>query len=163
MAIIPIKSKGLAYFFWFFLGLFGAHKFYLNKIGVGLLYLFTGGVFGIGWLIDLFTLSGQVDVYNALHGGLGASSNNNQNNIVVNVSVPPSESHLASSSSLIKLSPEKQILTLADKVNVLSIKQIVSQTTLELDEAEEAVKKLVSKGIAKEQVDPNGRLTYNFS
>ena len=33
---------------------------------MGILYLLTGGIFGIGWLIDLFTLGGQVDTYNAL-------------------------------------------------------------------------------------------------
>lgn len=32
------------------------HKFYEGKIGMGILYLFTCGLFGIGWLIDIFTL-----------------------------------------------------------------------------------------------------------
>lgn len=68
-----MKSKGTAYILWFFLGAFGFHKFYLGKIGWGILYLFTLGIFGIGWLIDLFTLGNQVDVYNmtfqTLHQG----------------------------------------------------------------------------------------------
>ncbi|BCJ36175.1 hypothetical protein Athai_36780 [Actinocatenispora thailandica] len=53
------KSLGLAYVLWFFFGLLGIHQFYLGKIGRGLLYLLTGGVLGIGWLIDLFTLPSQ--------------------------------------------------------------------------------------------------------
>ena len=61
-----MKSKSTAYLLWFFLGGFGAHKFYLGKTGMGILYLFTFGIFGIGWLIDLFTLGGQVDTYNAM-------------------------------------------------------------------------------------------------
>lgn len=61
-----MKSKSTAYILWFFLGMFGVHKFYLNKAGMGVLYLFTGGIFGIGWFIDLFTLGNQVDTYNAL-------------------------------------------------------------------------------------------------
>ncbi len=38
------------------LGLFGAHHFYLNRPGWGFLYLFTVGLFGIGWLVDLFRI-----------------------------------------------------------------------------------------------------------
>ena len=85
-----MKSKGVAYLLWFFLGFFGAHKFYLGKVGMGILYLFTLGLLGIGWFIDLFTLGTQVDVYNALHFGGGRGGNvtntaSNVNNIVVNV------------------------------------------------------------------------------
>lgn len=36
----------------FFLGGFGVHKFADRKIGMGILYLLTGGIFGIGWLVD---------------------------------------------------------------------------------------------------------------
>lgn len=36
----------------FFLGGLGIHKFADKKVGVGILYLLTGGLFGIGWLID---------------------------------------------------------------------------------------------------------------
>lgn len=36
----------------FFLGGFGIHKFADKKIGMGILYLLTGGLFGIGWLVD---------------------------------------------------------------------------------------------------------------
>jgi hypothetical protein len=32
-----------------------------------------------------------------------------------------------------------------------------------MDEAEEVVKKLVAKGLAKEQVGSDGKLTYDFS
>jgi TM2 domain-containing membrane protein YozV len=59
-----MKSKRTAYLLWFFLGFWGVHKFYLNKTGIGVLYMFTGGLLGIGWLIDLFTLGKQVDTYN---------------------------------------------------------------------------------------------------
>ena len=59
-----MKSKGIAYILWILGGLLGFHKFYLEKIGMGLLYLFTAGILGIGTLIDLFTLGNQVDIYN---------------------------------------------------------------------------------------------------
>ena len=59
-----MTSKGVDYLLWFFLGIFGVHKFYLHKWVWGILYLFTGGIAGIGWLIDLFILGTQVDTYN---------------------------------------------------------------------------------------------------
>ena len=36
-----------------FLGIFGVHKFINKQTGMGFLYLFTGGLFGIGWIIDV--------------------------------------------------------------------------------------------------------------
>ena len=38
------------------LGLLGVHRFYLGYNGLGILYLLTLGLFGIGWLIDIILL-----------------------------------------------------------------------------------------------------------
>jgi TM2 domain-containing membrane protein YozV len=46
------KSFLIAVILWFFLGLLGFHRFYLGHIGIGILYLLTGGLCGIGWIID---------------------------------------------------------------------------------------------------------------
>mgnify|MGYP000134738094 CR=1 FL=1 len=50
------KNKWVAFFLCLFLGWFGAHKFYEGKILLGILYVFTFGLFGIGELIDLIVL-----------------------------------------------------------------------------------------------------------
>ena len=52
----PLKSRWAAFFLCLFLGYFGAHKFYVGKTGMGIVYLFTCGLFGIGWFIDIVVL-----------------------------------------------------------------------------------------------------------
>ncbi len=55
-AVGRMKNKWVAFFLCLFLGGIGAHKFYEGKIGMGILYLFTMGLFFIGWLVDLIAL-----------------------------------------------------------------------------------------------------------
>ena len=50
------RNKWVAFLLCFFLGFLGAHKFYEGKVGMGLLYIFTAGLFGIGWFIDCISL-----------------------------------------------------------------------------------------------------------
>ncbi len=47
------KSKLTALLLCIFMGYFGIHYFYVGKVFKGLVYLFTGGLFGLGWLIDI--------------------------------------------------------------------------------------------------------------
>lgn len=80
-----MKSTGTAYLLWFFLGFLGAHKFYLDKVGMGILYLFTFGFFGLGLFIDLFTLGSQVSEYNRrLQAYSNNNVNTNANNVIIN-------------------------------------------------------------------------------
>jgi len=51
-----------------FLGLFGVHRFYMGKWLSGLLYLFTLGIFGIGYIYDFWTLNDQITVINGSEG-----------------------------------------------------------------------------------------------
>ncbi len=50
------RDKWVAFLLCFFLGYFGAHKFYEGKTGMGILYIFTFGLFGIGWFVDFISL-----------------------------------------------------------------------------------------------------------
>lgn len=52
------KSLGTAYILGLPpLGIFGAYHYYLGNIKLGLIYTFTFGIFGIGWIVDLFRMS----------------------------------------------------------------------------------------------------------
>ncbi len=47
-----------------FLGLFGIHRMYMGKWITGVLYLATGGLFGVGYLYDFWTLNTQISEVN---------------------------------------------------------------------------------------------------
>lgn len=51
-----VKNKWIALLLCIFLGCFGAHKFYEGKNGMGILYLFTMGILGVGVIIDFIVL-----------------------------------------------------------------------------------------------------------
>lgn len=52
----PPKSKWVAFFLCFFFGYAGAHKFYEGKILLGVIYLLTVGLCGVGWVFDCIAL-----------------------------------------------------------------------------------------------------------
>ena len=50
------KSKVVAILLCLFLGGLGVHRFYVGKVGSGILMLLTGGLLGIWTLIDFIVL-----------------------------------------------------------------------------------------------------------
>lgn len=51
------KSKKTAFLACLLGGIVGAHQFYAGKTGKGILYLCTAGLFGFGWIIDVFRVA----------------------------------------------------------------------------------------------------------
>ena len=61
---IAVKSKLVAYLLWFFFGVLGIHRFYLGKTISGVIWLLTGGLFGLGWLVDVVLTALMVSDHN---------------------------------------------------------------------------------------------------
>ena len=51
------KSRLIALLLCIFVGGLGIHRFYVGKIGTGVLWLLTAGCFGIGALVDLIMIA----------------------------------------------------------------------------------------------------------
>ena len=53
----PPKDWLTALLLCIFLGWLGVHRFYVGKAGTGILWFLTGGMFFIGWLIDIILIA----------------------------------------------------------------------------------------------------------
>lgn len=51
-------NKFVGYLLWLF-GFTGAHRFYFGRPKTGILWFFTGGLFLVGWIVDLFLIPGM--------------------------------------------------------------------------------------------------------
>lgn len=47
-----------------FLGVFGVHRMYMGKWLTGILYLLTGGLLGLGYIYDMWTINDQITLIN---------------------------------------------------------------------------------------------------
>lgn len=54
---ISPKSRLAALLLCIFLGCIGVHRFYIGKVGTGVIWLLTVGCFGIGWLVDVIMIA----------------------------------------------------------------------------------------------------------
>jgi len=54
--VYSAKSRWIAFLLCLFFGVFGIHRFYVAKVGTGIIWLFTAGLLGIGWIIDLLVI-----------------------------------------------------------------------------------------------------------
>jgi hypothetical protein len=51
------RSRLVALLLCIFLGYFGVHRFYVGKVASGVIWLLTGGLFGIGYIVDIIVIA----------------------------------------------------------------------------------------------------------
>ena len=57
------KNKWISLILCVFFGVFGIHRFYEEKKITGFIYLFTFGIFGLGWFFDIILLATKTNPY----------------------------------------------------------------------------------------------------
>ena len=153
-------SLFIAYLLWGLsgFGALGLHRFYLNKIGSGVLYFLTGGLFMVGSIYDFFTLPLQVRDANleakyrrALEQGIPGGARSRR------LPLP------GSTRSPSKDSIERVILKTAKRNQGVAMPaEVALEAEISLDDAKKQLEKLVSKGFAEVRVSRTGKLLYVF-
>jgi hypothetical protein len=133
-------------------GVAGLQRIYLGKIGSGILYLLTGGLFGIGTLYDALTLPEQVrhaNLQRRLEGPRGGMQD-----FFLDAAQPEQE----------EASLEHVILRTAKKNGgSVSPAEVALEANVSADEAREKLEELVGKGFAEMRVRKrSGNLAYVF-
>ncbi|MEA5582177.1 TM2 domain-containing protein [Nodularia harveyana UHCC-0300] len=140
----------------FFVGLGGLHRLYNGKIGTGLLWLFTFGVFGIGQCVDLLLIPNMVDEYEEK---LRAKAGLYPLGVPVNPQAIASQVYQPTGNKLMI-----ELLRAAEsKGGSLTVTQGVSITGAGFAEVETALKEMLTSGYVAIDNDPTtGAVTYYF-
>ncbi len=161
-------NSGTAYILWCLclFGICGVQRFYTGQIGIGLLYLFTFGLCGIGQLIDLALIPGAVDARNAYLRGSTASANVNQT-INLNLGdIPQLREQLQTipTSASAAVAPMQKLLKAAkEHGGQLSIAQAAMHTELDPEQVKALLHEATKAGYAEVTNDSKtGSIRYHF-
>lgn len=144
----------IAYLLWFIsgFGALGFHRFYLGRFGTGLLWLFTGGLAGIGSLVDLFYIPTMVRDENLKLGYRNVLAAD-PDFIIPERRVDPGP----------KESLEKIILRTAKKnKGVATPGEVALEGDIPIEEARKTLEKLVTEGYAEMRIRKSGTIVYVF-
>jgi len=151
-----VYSLGIAYLLWFLsgFGALGFHRFYLNKIGTGLLFMLTGGLGCIGSIYDFFTLPRQVREANL----------RNRYQEVLDYQI---QSRLADERGKTSRRPQKKeslerIILRTGKKNKgrITPSEIALEADIAIEEAKKQLDRLAAKGFIEMRVSKSGIIVY---
>lgn len=153
-----MNTKGVSYLLWLsiLLGVGGLHRFYNGKMISGCVWLLTGGLFGIGQIIDLFLIPDMVDSHNLRRvNQLGGSPY---------APAQPAIARLAESPQQREEKLRVQLLKSAQKRGgKISVTQAVADTGRDFSEIQTTLLEMAKKGYASIQNDPkSGAVVYSF-
>jgi TM2 domain-containing membrane protein YozV/predicted transcriptional regulator len=155
-------SVGLAYLCWFFsgFGVLGFHRFYLGKIPTGLLWLCSGGLFGIGAIYDFFTLGSQVREANYRSAITGQRTSYVHHDTPAWRNVGDGETRIVHEDKK-RESPERIILRIAkNSRGIITPGELALEADIPIEEAKKQLEALVSKGFAELRVRQSGTIVY---
>ncbi len=156
-----MNKVGMSYLLWaacFISPFHGLHRFYNGKIGTGVLWLCTFGLFGFGQFLDLFLIPGMVEEHNAkIKAKLGVSS----------AGVPM---YSSTSAVTYKITPTTQeelrvklLKAAATRGGKLSVTQGVMATGASFEEVEKVLHQMLKSGYVGIGNDPEtGIILYDF-
>ncbi len=160
-----MKSLRMAYLFWLpsLFGFAGLHRFYLGKIGSGILYFLTWGLFGIGTIYDAITMPDQVR-----EARLRERYREALDFELDHPYVPPLPGQGYAAGKDMAPAPKKEsiehvILRVAKKNSgIATPSEVALEGDVSTDQAKEYLDKLVSKGFAEIRVKKSGLMVYTF-
>jgi len=159
-----LYSTGIAYLLWLLsgFGALGLHRFYLGRFGTGLLYLLTGGLFGIGGIFDLFYIPTMVRDENLRLQYRGAIYEDHDT-----MRTPWENIFSGGFAEAFGTRPresiEKVILkTAKENEGIVSPGEVALRSDISLDEAKSYLEKLVKEGYADIRVKKTGMIVYVF-
>lgn len=133
--IVTSRNVSTAYALWCLclLGLCGGQRFYCGRIGSGLLYLLTFGVFGIGQFIDLFLIPEMVG---GSGSGIAMAHANASNTINLNIGdLKDVISSQPQTTGEIQSPLQKLMFAAKENQGQLSFAQVLMATGLDTEEA----------------------------
>lgn len=139
-----------------FVGIGGLHRLYNGKILTGFLWLFSGGLFGVGQFVDLFLIPNMVEEYEQQ---LRAKAGVSPFGVPLHQPVVATSAYRPTGNQLMV----KLIQAAENNGGTLTVTQGVKATGASFAEVENSLKEMFKTGYVRIDNDPiTGAVTYHF-